>query len=499
MADLKRKIYPHRYAWKHYDWSRTFFESREKENFLVAANQVGKSSVNIRKCIEWGTNKKLWPELWAPGMPPPNQFWYLYPTKDVATIEFKTKWSQFLTKDEYKDHPETGWKVEMDKKQIVALHFHSGVSVYFKTYGQNVRDLQTGTVYAVFCDEELPVELLPELQARVNATDGYFHLVFTATLGQEHWRRCMEEVGGPLETHIGALKVNASLYDCLTFEDGTKSHWTEDKIKRAKAKCPTPAEVKRRIYGRFVATSGLKYASFNPEKNRCNPFKLPKNWLVYSGVDIGSGGLGGHPGAIIFISVSEDYTQGRIYKAWRGDGILTTDADILAQFRDMKVGIRNMIGQTYDWHAKDFHTISTRMGESFVPAEKSHEIGEGVLNTLFKNNMLQIPTGDPEMEKLVGELGSLLSTTPKTRAVDDLCDALRYAATSIPWDYSAIDLNLDFDGNLYRDQNPKKPKIETPGERCNRERAEWAGKREGDEQKEFSIDEELSYWNEMYE
>jgi len=290
-----KKVYPHRYAWKHYKWSRIFYESKNKENFLVAANQVGKSSVNIRKCIEWATNSDLWPDLWAPGMGDPNQFWYMYPTREVATIEFKTKWSQFLPQGAAKTNPITGWREEMDKKQIVAIHFYSGVSVYFKTYSQNAKDLQTGTVYALFCDEELPLELLPELQARLNATDGYFHLVFTATLGQEHWRRCMEEVGSSLEKHVGALKINASLYDCLEFEDGTKSHWSIDKIDRAKAKCPTHAEVKRRIYGRFVSASGLIYEAFDPTKNRIKKHDIPKNWLIYTGTDLGSGGLGGHP------------------------------------------------------------------------------------------------------------------------------------------------------------------------------------------------------------
>ena len=124
--ELKEGL-PFLYGWKHYGWSRKFFESTNHENFLVAANQVGKSSANIRKCIHWATEKSLWPELWNTALlGTPNQFWYFYPTRDVATIEFKTKWSLFLPKGKFKNDPKYGWPEEMDRKQIIAIHFNSG-------------------------------------------------------------------------------------------------------------------------------------------------------------------------------------------------------------------------------------------------------------------------------------------------------------------------------------------------------------------------------------
>ena len=416
---------PYAYGWKHYKWSRKFYESTNHENFLVAANQIGKSSINIRKCIHWATARELWKKLWSPALGQPNQFWYMYPTKDVATIEFKTKWSLFLPRGEFKTHPVYGWREEMDRKQITCIHFNSGVTVYFKTYAQNVQDLQTGTCFANFCDEELPVELLPELQARLNATDGYFHLVFTATLGQEHWRRCMEEVGGTLETHVDAFKQNISRYDCMKFEDGSDSHWTEDKIKRAINKCPTKAEVDRRIFGRFVVSSGRKYEAYDPSKNRTKAHPLPKTWLVYAAVDLGSGGDKGHPSAIVFVGVSPDYSQGRVFKAWRGDGVVTTPSDVLNKYREMRGNMR-VIAAYYDFASKDFFTIASRMNEPFIMAEKNHEIGEGVLNTLFRAQMLGLQEGDVEIDKLSTELATLLLSTPKNKSADDLVDALRY-------------------------------------------------------------------------
>jgi hypothetical protein len=133
---------PFLYGWKWYPWAREFFESTNKQNFLCAANQISKSSTQIRKCIDWATNQGTWDALWGRQ---PIQFWYLYPSRDVATIEFETKWKQFLPRGDFKDHPVYGWKEEKRKGEIWALHFHIGVHVYFKTYAQDSMNLQTGT------------------------------------------------------------------------------------------------------------------------------------------------------------------------------------------------------------------------------------------------------------------------------------------------------------------------------------------------------------------
>ena len=63
---------PFKYRWKFYPWAREFFESRNRMTLLCAANQISKSSTQIRKAIEWATNPDLWPDLWATR---PHQFW----------------------------------------------------------------------------------------------------------------------------------------------------------------------------------------------------------------------------------------------------------------------------------------------------------------------------------------------------------------------------------------------------------------------------------------
>lgn len=424
---------PFLHGWPHYTWSRAFVDSPNKDNFLVAANQIGKSSASIRRCIHHASCRELWPTLWKTR---PLTFWYLYPTKEVATIEFHKKWvPEFLPRGKFKEDPVYGWREEIRNKNIFALHFNSGVSVYFKSYAQDVTDLQTGTVWEIFCDEELPEDLYSELNMRRSATRGIFNMVFTATLGQEFWREALEETGEK-ERFPQAFKQRVTMFDCLFYEDGSPSPWTKEHINFIVNSCKSEAEVKRRIYGRFVVDSGLKYPAFGREKNVIKPCKLPLDAKFYCGVDIGSGGDKGHPSAIVFVAVTPDYRQGFVFKGWRGDNIQTTASDVLAKFIEMR-GDLVMTGQFYDWQSRDFLTISNRIGEPFVPAEKSHDIGEQVLNVLFRNNMLYI-FDTPELRPLASELASIQKDTPKGKAKDDYADGLRYAVTKVPWDWNAI-------------------------------------------------------------
>jgi hypothetical protein len=186
-----RSDLPFLYGWKWYTWAREFYESKNKVCLLTAANQISKSSTQIRKCINWATDRDVWPDLWVQT---PSLFWYLYPSQDVVNAEFHLKWKQFLPSEAYKNDPYYGWEIIKGKKtgDIAGIQFKSGVMLLFKTYGQDATVLQSSTVDAIFCDEELPIHLYDELKFRLTASDGYFNMVFTATLGQDEWRRAME-------------------------------------------------------------------------------------------------------------------------------------------------------------------------------------------------------------------------------------------------------------------------------------------------------------------
>lgn len=426
---------PFLFGWKWYPWAKEFYNCRERIAILTAANQISKSSTQIRTAINWATDQRLWPALWAHT---PNQFWYLYPTQTQVNIEFETKWTQFLPKNGFENHPVYGYTVERKQGDVRAIHFKSGVHIYFKTYGQNVIALQSGTCDAVFCDEELPEDLFDELMFRLSASDGYFRMVFTATLGQDFWRRTMEPTKNDEENLPGAWKRTVSLYDAMVYEDGTPSHWTADKIAQVRGRCSTQQEVLKRIYGKFIVLGGRKYPAFDITKHMVKKHPLPHGWYYYGGVDPGSGGETGHPAAICFVAVRPDFRAGRVMAAWRGDGITTTAGTVVEKYIEMKTALKiKTVNQFYDWSSKDFYNISLSMREPFEKAEKGHEIGEDVINTLFNSDMMLIYE-DEETAKLAGELSSLLKTTLKRDAKDNASDAFRYAITKIPWDFSGI-------------------------------------------------------------
>ena len=450
---------PHLYSQKFYPWARTIWESTNREIFLCSANQVGKSVLFIRKNIHLATEPSLWPIFW-PGLAKgqvPTLFWYLMPTMGNIQTEFETKWvPQFLPRGKFKNHPQYGWKEVYDKGTVQKIKFNTGVIIQFRSHSMKPRDLQGATVWHCTCDEELPVHLLPEVKARLNAVPGggIFAMCFTATLAQHHWMLTMEPPSPSDEKHPDALKIQVSLYDSQKFEDGSLTHWTDAKIEAAKRNCPTQAEIDRRIYGRFVKSHGLRYESFSLDKNLSEPHPLPKSWLVYGAVDPGSGGQSGHPAAIVFVGVSPDYKQARVFRAWRGDGIPTTASDILEKYKELRAGL-NIVQQYYDWASKDFFLIASRQGESFLQAEKGREIGVGILNVLFRNRMLSIQRGDPELDKLVHELCSLPVDGDKTKAADDLVDALRYCCASIPWDFSDLENSTNMMDDLKKEKAPK--------------------------------------------
>lgn len=428
---------PHLYGNKLYRWQREFYDSTNKEIFVCSANQIGKSSIQIKKIIRLATDPSLWKKFWPHRTP--NQFWYLYPSSYVATVEFEKKWmSEFLPRYEYKDDPVFGWKEEYNGKWIQAIHFNSGISLYFKTYTQNPQDLQTGTVDYMGFDEELLEILVPELQARLFASNGYLSGVFTPTLGQEFWRETIE-VRGYRERFPNALKLQVSMYDCLLYEDGTPSFWSKERIDKIKSGCKSEAEVQRRIYGKFVLDEGLKYPGFTQD-NVIEPKKIPEDWVIYIGVDAGSGGKKNHPAAVTFTAMRPDMKLGYVFHGKRFDDEVTTASDVIHWVREEKRSLKNAVnGIFFDYSSFDMGELSARMGEGWQRAEKSHLIGEQILNVGFKNEMLFIFNTEA-LQPLILEFKSLKIETPKNMAHDDAIDSCRYSVSRIPWCWEDVGL-----------------------------------------------------------
>lgn len=473
---------PHLYGHKFYKWSREFFEYEGRYLFLTSANQVGKSSINIRTCIDYCVNPERW-QMWDRK---PLTFWYLYPTKELASVEIESKWvPEFLPRGKFEKHPQYGWHLDKRQSNISALHFNTGCTVRFLSYMTSQEALQSQTVWTVFFDEELPSELWPELVMRTSSTSALngpaVRGVFTATLGQNFWYEVME-VKGKGERMPFAKKLQVSLYDCQKFEDGSPSMWTLEAIKEREMACGTEAQRQIRIMGRFAKEEGLKYPTFSREKNVKPPTAVPHDWHWFAGVDPGGGGKS-HKAAICFAAIRPDYKYGRIIRCWKGTANEdTTAGDVFTKFQEMR-GSRQLMGQFYDWAAKDFQTIATRNGEPFQQADKSHDTGESIINTLFKNEALDIDDTEENVD-LINELITLRRDTAKKDANDDCCDSARYCLTKIPWNLEGLVIKSA--------QLPRKP--------LNPDEQRLQNARGGHIQEaQFNIEDEIREWNEFYE
>ncbi len=446
--------------------------------FLVTRNYVvtHNSTVNIKKCITWATSPELWGELWSRR---PTQFWYMYPSKDMASTEFENKWLEQMPRGEAAKSKRYGFEVEKDKGDIYAIHWNTGVHVYFKTYSQDKKYLQGSTVFSIFADEEMPEGIFDELMFRLAATSGYFHMVFTATLGQKLWWSAMEEKGEK-EKFVDAFKQQISMYDCTEYEDGTPGVWSVEKIREQEARCRNKNEILRRIYGRFVTDEGLKYPTFDASRHFKKPHEIPNSWLKYAAIDYGSGGESGHRAAILFLAVHPDRRVGRVFKAWRGDGVSTTAGDVLKKYVEMKEGMQSLVKTVYDPACKDLGELASRTGLTITPANKRHQVGEDILNTLFKNDMIKLYDTE-EIRKLGSELASLRQTTAKQNAEDDLVDCLRYVCVEPPWDFSGLGLDILTD--------IQEPQAET----------ELDARRRFVMEGEKKIEDEFEEWNDHYD
>jgi hypothetical protein len=473
IAKYKSQL-PHLYGFKHFKWSREFWESTNRYTFLTMSNQSGKSVVSIRKAIRLATDVEFQRRVFKT---PASYGVYFYPSLKMATREFKMKWvKELLPREELKDDPKYGWSSEFKDGEIYCIHFKNGFSIYFFSYNMKVSDLQAMSPNFVMADEEMPAALWGEISARLMATKGLFSLVCTPTLGEELWRKVFE-----LNSMPNAKVIKATMYDTIKFEDGSPGLRTVAEIEDFKAKLPTQRDIDIRVYGKFAKAEGLVFPTFNVDRAIVPALADAQRWPVYCGIDVGSGGHA-HPAAIAFVAVRPDFKQARLIRAWCGDATeTTTSVDILRKFQEMRKGL-TVVATYYDYQSREFGLQAMAADELVLPAEKSHELGESLLNTLFKHNVLLFEEGDFAIDLAV-EIQNLKIGAKKQDAKDDRIDAVRYAVVKIPFDLSEIGVKTVI-------QKEVKPAFE-PGDR----RSQWTENLMKNALTD-GIDQQISEWNE---
>ncbi len=441
----ERKLLPHLYGHPWYDWSYEFFHDMSRNAFLTAPNQVGKSSALIKKVIHFATEPKIWKKVWNKK---PTQFWYLYPSLTQATTEFHEKWvKENLPSGKMKTSEKYGWsEVYGAQKNISAIHFKNGVSIYFKSYMQSVSSLQTSTVYFIACDEELPVKYWTELTMRRDAVDGLFNLVFTATLSQRFWFEVMELRGKENERFPDAYKRSVSLYECQEYKSGKKAPWTLEKIKRRESECESKEEILVRVNGRFRPYKTGIYSNFDDKKNVIEKkFIVPKGWHKVIGAYNPKDSSGC---AVCALAVSKDRQKCVIYYA---NKINKTTVETIAQYR---AELGSVPAKFVNAEASDFHAIAQSGGEYFLETKMPRDGAKELVNTLFYTKILEVSKFDN-----CNDLTLQLQTIQEENLSDfkdfELIGALVCALSNMNFDFEEIINGIRKKIDPYKDMDPR--------------------------------------------
>lgn len=495
----------YKFAHKIYTYQREFIESQNKMNLLVAANQIGKSSsLILRACEKAFSTDEQRVEWYGDKFVPGRDkllIWYFYPDYKTATTAFETTWKKYLPKGPYLEDPTLssryGWKAVYGANHTISeIQFREGI-IQFKVYGQSSLNLQSATVWEVLCDEELPFFHYAEIKSRMNYTDGYFSMGFTATLGEHEWYLAMERQGCDDELFPNAKKWNVSLYDCMRYEDGTPSLWTKERITAVSNQYGTKEEVEKRVMGRFVVDSNQLLMSGFRQENIIEPIYLPDDWEYYAGMDYGMGGKN-HKSAIVFVAVKPTHDYVVTFAAWREDNMPTPPEMVLNQYLEMKKKINKNVVCFYDYAAVDLEKIiNTHEVAGMYRAVKKPEEGIALLNALMKNNMLQF-FNHGDVPKLFQEFRLIRVSQDKKHRRDDLNDALRYSLSKIEFDFSHVDNSQLITPDRYRHKIESKVRDYTEGNRTMEGFRLMKENKEKNENKEIPVDEELDFSSDIF-
>ena len=109
--------------------------------------------------------------------------------------------------------------------------------------------------------------------------------------------------------------------------------------------------------------------------------------------------------------------------------------------------------------------------------------------------MLQIFDTE-ELRKLSTELYSLMRATPKNKRKDDLADALRYCAVSIPWDFETI--KIIEEAKRVEESCTLTPEQKFEAQQIQERRGIFEDEKGGIQDEWQETADEIEYWNEQY-
>jgi phage terminase large subunit-like protein len=475
-----RELNPHLYV-DLYDWQDEFINCTHHRQYLTCANQVGKTFSLMLKGHKWCTDKEFRIRQW--GNNQPRVFWYVLPTQEHINDFFNDKWEpEILSRGDAKKKGPYSWKVIKKGMDVKGIKFLDTMcTLNFITLAAKSSSHQGRSVGGILFDEEPPVDKLAELETRTASfndpetglSTAILAFAFTPTSAQDYFKQIFSFQDEKFLKHIPrdlkdkyfldketdsyrtcsireqenelfkssdtVWKRRVSMFEACTFKSGKPGRYTKGRIREFINGQPTKRDVLVRAFAQFEKEDdgGLIYKYFNRDVHlKKVPRHIIKTYagrgLITAGLDYGSGS--NHPGGVVLTWISDDRKKVRILKMWRGEkGKVTTAGDIVDKYIEMSRGF-DVDFPFYDHSAPDLNTIYNRMtGKELYKADKNVVKGVGLIDTLFKNNLLQIYYHDDEPygDWVAQEYENLSNNVKKHGRLDELTDCIKYSLSGI--------------------------------------------------------------------
>lgn len=170
---------------------------------------------------------------------------------------------------------------------IYKIFLRNGSVIQFKSYEQDRKKFQGANVPYIWLDEEPPKEIYQECLMRTIDSSGKIVVTMTPVVGRQYIFDKTQRV----EPHIAIFYLDTLKNEYLSQDEVNKirSAFSED-------------ELEMRLQGKFIQRSGLVYKEFDRNLHVIDPFPIPEEWYVVSGVDYGYN----NPTAVLWLVVDPD-------------------------------------------------------------------------------------------------------------------------------------------------------------------------------------------------
>lgn len=261
-----------------------YFHNIDKHGRLyIGGNRSGKSYAAVAEDVWWLTNTH--PYIDTPELPVRGR---------VVTVDFTYGLEQIilplfkilLPKSELIDG---SWEASYSKS-LRTLTLANGSTVEFMSYEQDTEKFAGTSRHFVHYDEEPPLHIFNECNARLVDTNGYYWVSMTPVEGLTWTFEKIYEPGTEgKDKNIGVVEADMLDNPHITPEAAELylSGLDED-------------ERKAREHGTYVQLGGLVYKRFNLERHVVEPYIPPKDWRWYCSLDHGYNA----PTAVLWHAVS---------------------------------------------------------------------------------------------------------------------------------------------------------------------------------------------------